>query len=228
VLSRGPPGAGSPVRSLSEPAGLLASDHDLPRLAGDRRTWSGVSDETWISVDVETSGPTPSTGSLLSIGACLVEQPGEGIELLVRPDPAMPWSEEAEAVHGLGRDMLARDGLDPRDAMLALEAWLGSVVPAGSRAVFVALNAPFDWMFVADAAWRHLGRNPFGISALDIKALYLGRHLDEVGAWSETGRRSMLRRYPVSLPHTHHALDDAREQALLCQAIRDAAERPRP
>ena len=25
--------------------------------------------ETWVSVDVETSGPTPHTGSLLSIGA---------------------------------------------------------------------------------------------------------------------------------------------------------------
>jgi len=184
-----------------------------------------VSDETWISVDVETSGPTPSTGSLLSIGACLVERTGEGIELLLRPDPGLPWSDEAERVHGLGRDMLERDGMGPKEAMLALEAWLGSVVPTGSRPVFVALNAPFDWMFVADAAWRHLGRNPFGINAIDIKALYLGRHLDEVRAWAETTRRAMLRRYPVGLPHTHHALDDAREQALICRAIRDAATR---
>jgi len=185
-----------------------------------------VSDETWISVDVETSGPTPSTGSLLSIGACLVERPSEGVELLLRPDPSLPWSDEAEAVHGLSRATLERDGQDPRDAMLALEAWIGSVVPTGSRPVLVALNAPFDWMFIADAAWRHLGRNPFGISALDIKALYLGRHLQDDDAWAGTTRRRMLERYPVGLPHTHHALDDAREQAVLCQAIRDAARRP--
>lgn len=175
--------------------------------------------ETWISVDVETSGPTPFTGSLLSIGACLVERPEEGIELLLRPDPSLPWSAEAEAVHHLDRATLERDGRDPAMAMAAFDAWLADVVPDGSRPVFVALNAPFDWMFVADAFWRHLGRNPFGISALDIKALYLGRHLGEVEAWADTRRVQMLRRHPVSLPHTHRALDDAREQAALCRAI---------
>jgi ribonuclease T len=179
--------------------------------------------ETWISVDVETSGPTPSTGSLLSIGACVVERPEEGIEVRLRPDPALPWSEEAAAVHRLDRAMLERDGLAPAAAMEALEAWLGRVVPAGSRPVFVALNAPFDWMFVADASWRWLGRNPFGINALDIKALYLGRHLDAVDAWADTTRWRMLERYPVSLPHTHRALDDAREQAALCRSIVAAA-----
>jgi ribonuclease T len=182
-----------------------------------------VSAETWISVDVEASGPTPGTGSLLAIGACLVDRPEEGIELLVRPDTTLPWSDAAEAVHGLSRDRLARDGLEPAAAMEALAAWLVGVVPPGSRPVFVAFNAPFDWMFVADAAWRHLGRNPFGISALDLKALYLGRHLDEVGAWAETSSDHVRRRYPVDHPHTHRALDDAREQAAICRRIRDAA-----
>ena len=32
-------------------------------------------DEIRISVDVETSGPSPTTGSLLSVGACLVDDP---------------------------------------------------------------------------------------------------------------------------------------------------------
>jgi ribonuclease T len=186
-----------------------------------------VTHETWISIDVETSGPTPSTGSLLSIGACLVDRPEEGIELLLRPDPDRPWSEEAGAVHHLDRDALARDGLEPRDAMAALERWVARVTPAGSRPLLVALNASFDWMFVADAFWRHLGRNPFGISALDIKALYLGRHLADVEGWSGTTRTRMLERYPVTLPHTHRALDDAREQAVLCRAIL-AAARGRP
>ncbi len=69
--------------------------------------------------------------------------------------------------------------------------------------MFVALNAPFDWMFVADAFWRYLGRNPFGPSALDIKALYLGRNLPDISRWGDTGRVRMLERYPVHLPHTH-------------------------
>jgi DNA polymerase III alpha subunit (gram-positive type) len=179
--------------------------------------------ETWISVDVETSGPTPRTGSLLSIGACLVDDERRGIELLLRPDPAMPWTAEAEAIHRLDRATLERDGLEPAAAMSELERWVAEVVPAGARPVFVALNAAFDWMFVADAFWRHLGRNPFGPSALDVKALYLGRHLAEVGAWGATGRVRMLERYPVTLPHTHTALADAREQAVLCRRIVDAA-----
>ncbi len=182
--------------------------------------------ETWISVDVETSGPTPATGSLIAIGACLVERPEEGIELLLRPDPELPWLAEAESIHGLARDSLLRDGLEPALAMARLEAWLARVVPAGSRPIFVALNAPFDWMFVADAAWRHLGRNPFGTSALDIKALYLGRHLEEVERWRDTSRLRMLERYPVDLPHTHDALDDAREQAAICRAILASAGAP--
>ena len=106
--------------------------------------------------------------------------------------------------------------------MAALERWLGEVVPAGSRPVMVALNAPFDWMFVADAFWRHLGRNPFGHSALDIKALYLGRHLDEVGPLGRDVARPHARALPGRLcPHTHTALDDAREQAVLCRRILD-------
>ncbi len=182
--------------------------------------------ETWISVDVETSGPTPHTGSLLAIGACLVADETRGLELLVRPEPGLPWTAEAQAIHGLDRSMLEHDGLEPSEAMEALERWLAEVVQAGSRPVMVALNAPFDWMFVADAFWRHLGRNPFGPSAIDIKALYLGRHLGEVSRWAETGRVRMLERYPVHLPHTHGALDDAREQAILCRRILEGGRRP--
>jgi DNA polymerase III epsilon subunit-like protein len=186
-----------------------------------------VGAETWISVDVETSGPTPRTGSLLAIGACLVDRPEEGIELLVRPDSLLPWSDDAEAVHGLTRDRLAGDGLEPGTAMERLAAWLERVVAPNARPVFVGFNAPFDWMFVADGAWRHLGRNPFGVSALDLKALYLGRHLDEVTSWAETSSDHVRARYPVDLPHTHGALDDAREQAAICRRILEAARAPR-
>lgn len=175
--------------------------------------------ETWISVDVEASGPTPHTGSLLAIGACLVEDETRGIELHLCPEPGLPWTDEAQAIHGLNRATLEREGLEPAEAMARFDAWLTEVTPVGSRPVFVALNAPFDWMFVADAFWRHLGRNPFGPSALDIKALYLGRNLPDISRWGDTGRVRMLERYPVHLPHTHTALDDAREQAVLCRAI---------
>jgi ribonuclease T len=175
-------------------------------------------DEAWISVDVEASGPTPSTGSLIAIGACLVDQPEVQFEALVAPISGLPWSDAAERVHGLSRDRLAREGAPPENAMRSFVDWVDTVA-AGRRPVFVAFNATFDWMFVADYAWRFAGRNPFGVSGLDLKALYLGRHLDDVRRWADTTSSHVLQRYPVQLAHTHAALDDALEQAEICRRI---------
>lgn len=181
-----------------------------------------MADEVWISVDVETSGPTPSTGSLIAIGACRVDNPAEGFSVEIRPQADRPWNPDAEAIHGLTRERLEATGVEAGEAMRALEAWLVATCGDG-RPVFVAFNAPFDWMFVADYAWCHLGHNPFGHTALDIKALYLGRHLADVHRWSDTGRLAVLERYPVDLPHTHNALDDAREQATILTRLLEAA-----
>jgi DNA polymerase III epsilon subunit-like protein len=172
--------------------------------------------EALISVDIEASGPSPSVASLLSIGACLVDDPSEGIYLELRPDPDRSWDDAAAAVHGLDRTRLEREGLTLGDAMARLVAWVERVAD-GRRSVFVGLNAGFDWMFVADALWRTVGRNPFGIAPLDLKALYMGR--DGVAAWARTTRRDIAGRYPVDEPHTHNALDDARSQAALARRL---------
>ncbi len=172
--------------------------------------------ELFVSVDVETSGPSPSVGSLLAVGACLVDDPMEATYLELRPDPERGWDVDAAAVHGLDRERLEREGLPPAEAMARLVAWLERVAK-DARPVFVGLNAAFDWMFVADALWRTVGRNPFGVAPLDLKSLYMGR--DGVVTWARTTRADMARRYPVGRPHTHHALDDARSQAELAQRL---------
>jgi ribonuclease T len=177
-----------------------------------------VAKELWISIDVETSGPTPGTGSLLAIGACLVDRPEIAFVVDLKPIPGLPWSDEAERIHGLSRTYLERAGLEPAAAMSDFVGWVDEQAGA-ARPVFVAFNATFDWMWVADYAWRFVGRNPFGISGLDIKALYLGRHFADVRRWAETTSDDVRRRYPIDLPHTHGALDDAREQAAMCRAI---------
>jgi hypothetical protein len=100
--------------------------------------------------------------------------------------------------------------------MTRLTAWLDGRA-TGGRPVFVGLNAAFDWMFVADALWGTVGRNPFGHAPLDLKALFMGR--DGIGEWARATRAEMLRRYPVSEPHTHNALDDAREQAAIARRL---------
>lgn len=177
-------------------------------------------DEILVSVDIEASGPSPGTGSLLSIGACLVKDPQDGFYVELKPLPDLPWSDEAEAVHRLQRDHLEQNGLEPRQAMAAFDAWLADAA-VGHRPVFVGFNAPFDWMFVADYFERYLGRNPFGISALDLKAYYMGRH--RIARWSETTSRHVEQRFRVKTLHSHNALDDARGQAELCLLLLEEA-----
>src|SRR5688500_13634945 len=180
------------------------------------RTSTAMRDEVLVSVDVEASGESPSTGSLLSIGACLVDDPSVGIYLELKPVPDMPWSAEAEGVHKLTREDLGRDGLEPVEAMRRLDDWVRDTA-AGRWPVFVGFNAPFDWMFVADAFWRYLGRNPFGISALDLKSYYMAR--EGLSRWEETRRVHRDERLGLVPDHTHHALEDARGQAALARVL---------
>ena len=172
--------------------------------------------ETLVSVDIEASGSSPTTGSMLSIGACLVDDPSIGLYLELKPAPGMPWSDDAQRVHHLDRITLERDGLEPGAAMSRLAEWLATVC-GGSQPVFVGFNAPFDWMFVADYFWRYLGRNPFGISALDLKAYYMGR--EHIESWEKTRRLYIDERYGLEADHSHHALEDARGQARLARLL---------
>ena len=172
--------------------------------------------EVWVSVDIEASGPSPSTGSLLSIGACLVDDPDIGIYLELQPIDGRPWSDAAQLIHGLDRRQLEQDGLPPALAMERLAEWIADVAD-GRQPVLVGFNAPFDWMFVADYFHRFLGHNPFGVSALDMKAYFMGR--EEVAEWSATTHRHVNERYGAAAPHTHNALDDAREQAAMMRLM---------
>jgi DNA polymerase III epsilon subunit-like protein len=172
--------------------------------------------ETLVSVDVETSGQSPGNASLLSIGACLVDDPDQQIYLELKPLDGHIWDEEAQSVHGLSREKLIESGLEPAEAMRLFEAWL-SAAAEGTRPIFVGFNAPFDWMFVADYFWRYLGHNPFGISALDLKSYYMGRW--GVAHWAETSRQHVCATLGLAADRTHNALDDAREQALLAREL---------
>lgn len=172
--------------------------------------------ETYISVDVEAAGPHAGRYSLLAIGACLVHGPDEGfyVELQPTSDDALP---EALAVSGLSIDELRRDGRPPQEAMADFEGWVERVTPAGSQPVFVGFNAAFDWMFVNEYFHRHLGRNPFGHRAVDIKSYAMGR---DGCALADTSLTRLVGRYGGTPTLSHHALEDARVQADLFARLR--------
>jgi ribonuclease T len=172
---------------------------------------SGIDLARYVSVDVETAGPNPSQYSLLSIGACLVADLRRTFYVELQPvhENSTP---EALSVSGLSLEELALRGLPPAEAMARFESWLVDEVPPGEQPILVAFNAPFDWMFVCDYFYRFLGRNPFGHTALDLKAFYMA--LTGV-SWSETSMRYISSRYLSGRQLSHHALQDAVDQAEL-------------
>ncbi len=167
--------------------------------------------EVYICVDVETSGPIPVDYSLLTIGACSVLEPRSTFYIEVKPINENITAAAAQ-VHGLSMERLMREGISPVTAMKSFEEWIGQQLPDGKQAVFVAFNAAFDWMFVNYYFIHYLGHNPFGHAALDIKAYFMGHTRV---AWSQTSWRYISPQLTEKNSLTHHALQDALDQANL-------------
>ncbi|HXW70970.1 MAG TPA: 3'-5' exonuclease [Methylocella sp.] len=171
--------------------------------------------EVFVSVDVETAGPIPGEFSLLSIGACNVFEPAQTFSCELKPinrnaDP------NALEVTGLSLDHLAVTGLDPAEAMHCFEEWLRGLAGDDGALVFVGFNAPFDWSFVNYYFHRFADGNPFGFTALDIKALYMGA----TGCtWADTRSSRIADRLKPNLMGNHKALRDAQYQAEIFRLI---------
>ena len=177
--------------------------------------------ELFVSVDVETAGPIPGEYSLLAIGACLIDDPEETFLCYLQPlntnaDPA------ALNVTGLSLQDLAQTGLPPEQAMAGFAAWLEANRKSADRIVFVGLNAPFDWSFINYYFHRFVGENPFGFTALDIKAYYMG----STGvAWRQSTSSGMAEALGIDETGDHSALHDALYQAELFRQIRNQVSR---
>lgn len=167
--------------------------------------------EKYISVDIEASGPIPGEYSMLSVGACVVGDLETNFYAEIKPLNGH-FIQRAMEVNGLSLKELMITGEEPAAAMARFKSWLESWCGEQYKPVFIGFNATFDWSFVNWYFVKFLGKNPFGISGLDIKAYYMGKISC---TWRETNKREVKRAYPVNLPHTHNALDDAKEQAAL-------------
>lgn len=175
----------------------------------------------YICVDIEAAGPHPGGYSLLSLGAALVTDPQQHFYIELQPINAAQ-TEEAQSVHGLSLEALVEGGSPPAESMQRFADWLIEVC-GDQQPVFVAFNAPFDWMFVADYFQTFLGRNPFGHSALDIKALFMG--LQGV-AWEETSYQMIASHYSKAENLPHNALEDAIQEAeIFAELLKDLKEK---
>lgn len=172
--------------------------------------------EIFLSVDVETSGPIPGEYSMLTIGACNVDDPSQVFSCELKPISANA-DPKAMEVTGLSMEKLAAEGTAPELAMQLFRDWVAHVAGDDSTPVFVGLNAPFDWSFINYYFHRYLKSNPFGFTALDIKAMYMGA---TGSTWGDTRSSQMAARLHPKSKGDHQALHDALYQAELFNLVR--------
>jgi len=177
--------------------------------------------DVYFSADVETDGPIPGPYSILSF-ALVSAGRFDGKHFQRPPDyrdafyrELRPISEtfdrEALRVNGLDRDRLCRQGQAPEHAMTEAFEWIRRNAGKG-RPVPVAYPLSFDWAWLYWYFTRFCpDGSPFGHSrCFDIKtAIAVKAHIPT----SEAGRKQLFPFLRSRREHTHHALDDAAEQA---------------
>lgn len=175
------------------------------------------SPELYVAVDVEADGPIPGPYSMLSLGMAAVGRDDLTFytELMPISDQFVP---EALKVCGLDRDRLRREAPSAEDAMQAAADWVEALRPHG-RPVFLAAPAVWDGMFVHWYFMRFIGHNPFGTTGagVDLRSFWMGATGAE---WTDTHKTQIKEKLGVKgFPHTHNALDDARELAATFAAV---------
>jgi hypothetical protein len=177
--------------------------------------------DAYFSADVETDGPIPGPYSILSFAivfagtydGSVFRRPFDyqrAIYKELRPI-SDNFQTEALRVNGLDRDRLLTLGASPISAMSDTAEWIRATAGTASP-VLVAYPLSFDWTWLY---WYFVkfsaSGSPFDYSrCFDLKtavAVKTGRPI------SESGRSKLPRALESSRAHTHHALDDAIEQA---------------
>lgn len=181
----------------------------------------------YISVDIEASGTFTPDYSMLSVGAVDLETKDEFYaELKPLGKNTNP---DSMKVVGIPLKHFEENGSDPRETMQRFADWLEAHrANKDQELLLVAFNAPFDWQFVNYYFLKFLGKCPFGYSCVDAKAFWLGlRSTQKDATWTDTQKSRLPKRIQSQLKHTHHALEDAREQAEVFQNMLREAERIR-
>jgi hypothetical protein len=177
--------------------------------------------DAYFSADVETDGPIPGPFSMLSF-ALVYAGSFDGV-LFKRPDSytdtfyqeLQPISEqfqsEALQVNGLDRDRLVIEGTAPAHAMTEASRWVRSIARQ-AKPVWVAYPVSFDWSWLY---WYFVrfseDGSPFGYSrCFDLKTALSIKSSVPIAA---SGRSRLTASLRSTREHTHHALDDAIEQA---------------
>jgi hypothetical protein len=187
-----------------------------------------------VSVDIETTGPSPAVGSMLSVGAVAYDE--DGAELgdyyatllevghggLVGSPPA-PRDADTMRWWSQWPDRWEDATRSPRYPTVVMREFAAWVEALPGRPVFLAWPAGFDWSFVSYYLWRYVGRNPFGYSPLCLKAFGAGLVDAPEAMLSSREEGYFPADWVVTPARPHHALDDARAQGEMWRRMAAAA-----
>ena len=107
--------------------------------------------------------------------------------------------------------------VSPNFAMEKITEWTKSI-RLGRAPVFAGYPCSYDFMFFHWYSVYFTGEDPFGFAAFDMKS-YASATLKK--AFRDIGKRDMPKSWfaAITEKHSHVAIEDAREQALICIAM---------
>jgi hypothetical protein len=161
-------------------------------------------------IDFEASC-LPEYGQSFPIEVALAEVGGESRQWLIRPAPEWKywdWAPEAEALHGLSREQIEREGLPVQQVLAELtEAAQGCEVYA---------DADLDAFWLETLAQAARARATFPVRYLGELLVELGITRPQVVVALAEGRRR--------IPREHAARDDALRLAMTLQLLLEHVE----
>lgn len=177
--------------------------------------------DVYFSADVETDGPIPGPYSMLSLAlvpagtfdGSKFERPASyerHFYAELKPI-SQEFEPEALQVNGLDRQRLVREGKEPAEVMTAASRWVREIA-GPARPVLAAYPLSFDWAWLYWYFVRFSADgSPFNHSScFDIKTAYAVKAGVPI---AEAGRANLAPPLQSLRAHSHHALEDAVEQA---------------
>ena len=180
----------------------------------------------YISIDVEADGPVPGLNSMLSLGAVAMTLDKQIIdtfsanlfpleEAVADEDTMINFWENNPAAW----EAVQKDRVRPSEAAVAFSSWLALWGRTYDEIVLVGHPVAFDQMFVCYYLHRFVGHHRY--DWIDVKSFCMGYRKTP---FKKSGKSYMPARwFSDRLPHTHIAVDDAREQGnIFISALRES------
>lgn len=189
--------------------------------------------DAYFSADVETDGPIPGPYSMLSFAIVYAgTYDGHSFKRPISYDDVYyvelkpisdKYQDEALSINKLDREHLKNSGATPEDAMTAAAKWIKKIA-GDATPVLAAYPVSFDWTWLYWYFENFLDeKSPFNHSrCFDIKTAISMISGIPIGRAS---RKSLPAEFRSDFDHSHHAVQDAIEQADILAKVFEYRER---